>query len=458
MTTDFHQTTLAGFSGELLTPGDDGYDSARRIWNGSIDRRPAFIARCRATEDVAAAVRFGRRHQLPIAVRGGGHSLPGYSTVEGGLMIDLQPMPSVVVSPQDRTAAVGGGALWRHFDAGAQAHGLATPGGEISHTGVAGLALGGGIGWLSRLHGLACDNLVGARLVTADGEVVDVDDDSDPELMWGLRGGGGNFGIVTRLLFRLHPVPPFFGGMTLYPGAAAHEVLDAVVSFGADAPRETGLTAALVSAPPAPFVPPDLVGAPIVSVAAAHIADPAEGESLLAPLRRLGPVLADTFGATRYVDLQQLFDEGAPHGLQTYTRSDFLGQLDDDAVGRLVAHGTTPSSPMNQVLLRRLGGRIADVPAEDTAFGLRDAEHLLMIVSAWTDPAADRAPHVDWTRRTWHATRPWASGTYVNHLADEGPERVREAYLPQTWTRLTELKRRMDPENVFALNQNIPPA
>jgi FAD/FMN-containing dehydrogenase len=457
MTTTLQDPALAYFSGQLLTPNDDAYEQVRRVWNGAIDRRPAFIARCGTTEDVVAALRFGRRHDLPIAVRGGGHSIPGYSTCEGGLLIDLQPMSSVVVSAHNRTANVGAGVLWRGLDAAAQAHGLATPGGEISHTGVAGLTLGGGIGWLSRLHGLAADNLIGVRLVTAAGDVLDVSDDTDPELMWGLRGGGGNFGIVTRFTFRLHPVGPFFGGMALYPGHLAAEVLRAVVEFGDTAPRATGLTAAMLSAPSAPFVPPDMVGAPIVGVAAAHFAEVGEGEALLAPLRRLGPPLVDTFGEASYVALQQLFDEGTPHGRQYYVKSDFLSGLDDEALDRLASYGTTPTSPFNQVLLRRLGGRISDVDSEATAFGLRDAEHMLMVAGGWDQPDLDASQHVDWVRATWQAVRPWASGTYVNHLGDEGAHRLREAYTPRTWQRLTALKGRLDPENVFALNQNIPP-
>jgi FAD/FMN-containing dehydrogenase len=456
ITIDGH--VLEGFTGELLTPRSTTYDDVRRVWNGSIDRRPAFIARCHGTADVIAAVRFGRRHDLPIAVRGGGHSIPGYSVCEGGLMIDLQPMKDVVIDPRTRTGMVAPGVLWQEFDAAAQEHGLATPGGEISDTRVAGLTLGGGIGWLSRLHGLAADNLVGAELVTAAGDVLDVSDDSDPDLMWGLRGGGGNFGIVTRFTFRLHPVGPFYGGMVMYGGDVAADVLRAALSVGDSAPRETGLVAALLSAPPAPFIPPELIGRPIAAIAAAHFGDVEQGRRLIEPLRHLGAPIVDTFGETSYVPLQRMFDEGTPWGLQTYVKSDFLRGLDEDAIAALVAHGTTPSSPMNQVLLRRMGGRISDVASEATAFATRDAEHMLLLAGTWVDPTADRTPHVDWVRSAWTALRPWASGTYVNHLGDEGPERLREAYPPATWKRLTELKGRLDPDNVFALNQNIPPA
>ena len=383
-------STPAEFTGQLLAPGDDGFDTARRVWNGAIDRTPAFIARCRCTGDVVAALRFGRRHGLPVAVRGGGHSIPGHSVCEGGLMIDLQPMKAIALDTRRRIAVVGPGVLWQELDAATQRHGLATPGGEVSDTGVAGLTLGGGIGWLSRLYGLAADNLLAAELVTADGEVATVDDAADPELMWGLRGGGGNFGIITRFRFRLHTVGPLWGGLVLYPGERAAEVLAAAVALGDHAPRELGLVAAVISAPPAPFVPPEQVGRPVVGIAAAYLGDPGDGLDALAPLRGLGGPLADTFGVTRYVDLQRMFDDGTPAGLQYYVKSDFLTGLNPDALERLATHGRTPSSPRNQMLLRRLGGRIADIDPAATAFATRDAQHMLLLAGAWTDRATRR--------------------------------------------------------------------
>jgi FAD/FMN-containing dehydrogenase len=449
---------LDHFTGDVVTPASPGYDRLRQVWNGSIDRRPAFILRCRSARDIAAAVQFARRHALPVAVRGGGHSVPGHSVCEGGAVIDLRLMRRVVVDPASRTASVGPGALWREFDEAAQAHGLATPGGEISHTGVAGLTLGGGIGWLSRLHGLAADNLAGAQVVTADGEVLEVSGDTDPELLWGLRGGGGNFGAVTRFDFRLHRVGPFFGGMVLHRGDRAREVLHAALALGDGAPDETAMVLALVSGPPTGLVPPEFVGRPVVAVAAAHFGDTRRGAEVLAPLRRLGRPLVDTFGVTSYVRLQQMFDDGNPHGLQQYVKSDFLRSLDDRAVGVLTGAGEAPSSPLDQVLLRRMGGRIAEIPTEATAFASRQAVHMLTVAATWTDPGQDPAPHRGWTRGAWQAMRPWACGTYVNHLGDEGRDRVREAYPPPTWARLTRLKARLDPDNVFALNQNIPPA
>jgi FAD/FMN-containing dehydrogenase len=450
-------SSLADFTGKLLAPGDDGFDAARRVWNCAIDRIPAFIARCRCTSDVVAAVRFGRRHGLPIAVRGGGHSIPGHSVCEGGLMIDLQPMKAIAIDAPGRVGEVGPGVLWREFDAAAERYGLATPGGEVSDTGVAGLTLGGGLGWLSRLHGLAADNLLAVELVTADGEVLTVDDGADPELMWGLRGGGGNFGIVTRFRFRVHPVGPLWAGMLLYPGQRAADVLATAVALGDDAPRELALVAAMVSAPPAPFVPAEYAGRPVAGIAAAYLGEPNDGPQALAPLRGLGAPIIDTFGVMRYTDLQRMFDDGTPPGLQYYVKSDFLAGLDGDALSHLAGYGTAPSSQRNQLLLRRLGGRIGDVDPAATAFAARNAEHMLLLSAAWTDPAEDATPHRDWVRNAWEAVRPWASGTYVNHLGDEGAARLHEAYPPLTWRRLTTLKQRMDPTNVFAHNQNVPP-
>ena len=457
-TTAVTSTGLEDFSGELLAPGDPAYDEVRRVWNGAIDRRPAFIARCRTTGDVASAVVFARRHDLPIAVRGGGHSLPGHSVCEGGLMIDLQPMKGVAVDPGRRTADVEPGVLWQELDAAAHAHGLATPGGEISDTGVAGLTLGGGIGWLSRMHGLAADNLLAVEIVTADGEVVEADDETDPELMWGLRGGGGNFGIVTRFRFRLHEVGAVWAGMVVLPGDLATDVLGLGLELAASAPRELSTVTALVSAPPAPFVPPEAVGTPVVVFAAAMFGDPAAGPDLLEPVRRLAPPMLDTFGVTTYPELQRMFDDANVAGRQNYVKSDFLRLLDAGAVEALARHGGAPSSPLNQVLLRPMGGRVSEVEPSATAFANRDVDHLLTLAATWEDPAADPEPHRSWVRALWADMRPWAHGTYVNHLGDEGSAAAARGVPGGDLAALTGLKGRMDPDNVFALNQNIPAA
>jgi len=366
-------------------------------------------------------------------------------------------MKTVDVDPVGRTARVQPGVLWREFDAAAQQHGLATPGGEISDTGVAGLTLGGGIGWLSRLHGLAADNLMSVELVTADGSLREVDDSSDPDLMWGLRGGGGNFGIVTSFHFRLHPVGPVYGGMVMFPAPQAADVLRLYRDLGAGLPDCAGIVAAMITAPPVPDFPAALRGQPVIAIAAAYFGDVAEGERVLAPLRSTIEPAVDVFGVLPYTALQQMFDAGNVPGRPAYAKSDFLRELDDAAIEQLLAHGTAPTSPFNQLVVRRLGGRFAEIDRAATAFEHRDAEHLLLIAGVWADPAADGTAHIDWARAAWAAIRPWFRGTYVNHLGDEGIDRLREAYPDGTWDRLRALKSRLDPGNVFALNQNIPP-
>lgn len=442
--------------GELLRPGDAGYEEARLVWNGAIDRRPAMIARCRSAREVAAAVRLATANGLEIAVRGGGHSIPGLCVCEGGMMIDLAPMKRLAVDPVRRIAAAEPGLLWKDFDAGTQLHGLATPGGEISHTGIAGLTLGGGIGWLSRKYGLSCDNLVGAELVLADGSHIAVDDERDPELMWGLRGGGGNFGIVTGFRFRLHPVPPVLGGLFLWPAERAAEVMRTSLEIAPSASRELALTCAFIHAPPAPFVPDELRLRPALAVAAIWTGDPECGDAAFARWRALQPVV-DTVETLPYTAVQQWFDEGTPHGRRYHVRSEWLDELDENAIGELLDAASAMSSPFDQILVRRLGGAIAEVADDATAFRFRGAAYLLTVAAGWDGGAAEA--HVAWTRNTWARLRPWScGGSYVNHLAsDEGRERVREAYGVATWNRLVTLKRRMDPSNVFHLNQNIDP-
>ena len=446
------------FTGTLLTPDSPGYDDARRVWNGAVDRRPAFIARCRSTDDVVAALDLARRHDLPVAVRGGGHSIPGWSVIDGGLVVDLTAMKRIGVDPAMRTAVVEPGVTWGEFDAAAQRHGLATPGGEISHTGVAGLTLGGGIGWLSRMHGLACDNLLAAELVTADGQVLHVDDRTDADLMWGLRGGGGNFGVVTSFTHRLHPVGPVPGGVAFFPGDRAPEVLRLYRDLGAAAPRALSLVAVQVTAPPAPFVPEDLRGRPLIGVSAAWFGNADDGERALSPIRTaLGRPAIDLLGVLPYCALQQSVDASAPWGMRSYVKSDFLDELDDAALDALAEHAARRTHPMSHVLLRRLGGAIADVPPDATAFAHRQAAHMTTIVGVW-DAGGDPAAETGWARTTWAATRRLARGTYVNHLENEGAARVREAYPPATFERLTALKTRLDPGNVFRHNQNVPPS
>jgi FAD/FMN-containing dehydrogenase len=445
--------------GELLRPGDPGFDGARRIWNGAIDRRPAFIARCRAPAEVAAAVRFAADNKLLLAIKGGGHSIPGWSVCEGGLMIDLSPMKAVQVDPERRIATAEPGVLLREYDAATQALGLASPGGEISHTGLAGLTLGGGIGWLSRRFGLACDNLVEAEVVLADGSIVTATETRNADLFWALRGGGGNFGIVTKFSFRLHPVGPMMAGFVMYPAAAASEVLAHYEELTAEAPEGLSLAAALVSAPPAPFVPAHLRLQPVVAIAACHVGPVDEGDAVVRQVRCFGRPAVDTFGIQRYVDIQQWFDDGVPHGLHYYCRSEWLRPLDGEGLLALTAAGASRTSPLSQVLVRHMGGATARMAPDATAFRFRQARHILTIAASWEpgDPAPD--VHRNWCRTAWASLRRRsAGGSYVNQLHDEGEDRTREAYGPDTWAKLVMVKRRYDPGNLFRMNQNIDPA
>jgi FAD/FMN-containing dehydrogenase len=453
------QAVPPGFTGAMLRPGDDGYEQARRVWNGAIDRHPAFIARCRSSADVAAMVRFGGRHGLALAVRGGGHSIPGLSVCEGGLVIDLTEMKSVRVDPDRAVADVGPGVLWRELDAATQQHGFAVPGGEVSSTGVAGLTLGGGVGWLSRAYGLACDNLIGVELVTADGSVLQVDDRDRPELMWGLRGGGGNFGVVTRFTFRLNPVPvPMYAGMVLHPLERGREALHTFLDLAAVAPDALGMNAALVIAPPAPFVPGELHGKRVVALAAGYVGSLHDGAEQVRPLREFAAPALDTFGPMPYTALQSMVDMAVPFGAPSYARSEWLRPVDDTGIAVLLQAAADMTSPLSQVLLRIMGGATSRIPTDATAFRFRDAAAMLTCAALWPDPTEPGTLHRKWAHTAWKEMHPWsAGGGYVNHLGEEGPARVREAYGESTWDRLVALKRTYDPGNFFCLNQNITP-
>ncbi|MTK44107.1 FAD-binding oxidoreductase, partial [Nocardia seriolae] len=445
-------TSLGEFAGEILRPHDPDYEGARRVWNGAIDRRPAFIARCRTAQDVSIAVRFGVRHGLPIAVRGGGHSLQGLSTCEGGRLVDLSPMTGVRV--EGSRAVVEPGVRWRDLDAATEAAGRAVPGGEISSTGVAGLTLDGGIGWLSRQFGLSCDNLLAAELVTADGSILEVDENRHPELLWGLRGGGGNFGIVTRFTLRLNEIPvPMFGGMVIYSLADARPALRAFLEVASAAPDALGLNAALLTAPPAPFIPEAMRGEPVVALAAGCTGPLPEAIELTKPLRTAANPIADLFGPMPYTVLQSMVDAGAPPGLACYARSEWLGTLDEGAIDALITAATELTSPLSQILLRVMGGAIARIPADATAFRFRSAESMLTLIAAWPDPADPGERHRDWARTAWERFRPYsAGGAYINHLSVDEPDRIRQAYGKSTWTRLVALKRQFDPDNVSRLS------
>jgi FAD/FMN-containing dehydrogenase len=441
----------AGLGAAVLRPGDAEYDGARRVWNGMIDRRPAAIVRCRDAGEVRATIAAARAQGLPIAVRGGGHNAAGLSVCEGGVVIDLSPMRGVWVDPAARTARVEGGARWADLDAAAQAHGLATTGGIVSTTGVGGLTLGGGIGWLMRRFGLACDNVLAFEVATADGRLVRATADEHPELYWGLRGGGGNFGVVTAFTFRLHPVgPTVVSGMLVHPLERAKDVLRFMRDVGADAPDALAIFAAIMTSPE---------GAKVVALLPTWTGPVDEAEDALRALRAFGPPLADTVGPMPYVAVQRMLDDAFPTGLHVYWRGEFASSLDDALIDALVDRFGEVTSPLTAVAIEQMGGAVARVPADATAFRNRDAGYNLALIGRWTDPA-ERDAHVRWVRDTHDAVRPFArESSYVNYIgAEEGADRVRGAYGEAAWARLVALKDAWDPENVFRFNQNVPPS
>ena len=451
------ETFAAGFGGIALTAGDAGYDGARAVWNGSFDRRPALIARCRTGNDVIEVVGFARESGIPLAVRGGGHSLAGLSSCDDGIVLDLSLMREVVVNPASRSARVQPGATWAVYDAATQAHGLASTGGLISSTGVAGLTLGGGIGWLMRRHGLACDNLTAADVVTAGGEVVRATTSADAELLWGLRGGGGNFGVVTSFEFRVHPVGPIVGGLALFPLDRGEEVLRRYRTWAAELPDEFSTLAGVVTAPPAPFVPEDLVGRKAVAIVGCWCGDPDVGQRALRPIRELNPA-ADVFDPMSYPVLQGMLDEGAPPGRRSYTRSGYVAELGDGLIDTVLEHGERMPSPFSQIHFHQMGGAVARVGEEDTAFGSRRAAYAYNVNSMWVDPSEDEI-HETANRDLARALGPFSTGgVYVNFLGIEGEARVRAAYGDAKYERPARLKGAFDPQNLFRLNQNIRPA
>jgi FAD/FMN-containing dehydrogenase len=439
----------AGLRGPLLRPGDGGYDQARKVWNGMIDRRPALIARCAGPADVIAAVRFAREHELKVSVRGGGHNITGNAVCEGGLMIDLSPMKSVRVDPAKRTARAEAGLTWGEYNRETQAFGLASTGGVVSTTGIAGLTLGGGLGWLHGKHGLSCDNLLSADLVTADGKLLTASPEQHPDLFWGLRGGGGNFGVVTSFEYGLHPVDSVLAGMVVHPMPKAKDVLRFYREFCRGCPDEMVAAAAMMTSPD---------GDAIAVIVAAYIGDLGAGERAMASLRKFGPPLADTIAPTSYVALNSLFDEAFPYGgVQRYWKSSFLKELSDDMLDIMIARSAKFLSPMSNVLFFHLHGAATRVDPNETAFEARDDLWDYDVISQWAD-VAESAGHIQWTREFWTAVEPFASGqVYVNHLdAEEGTTRIKAAY-SRNYERLVALKDKYDPTNLFRLNQNIKP-
>ena len=434
--------------GEMLRPSDDSYDDARKIWNGMIDKKPALIVRCAGVADVISAVKFSNSHNLLVAVRGGGHSFAGHSVCDGGLLIDLSPMKAVRVDPVHRTARAEGGVKWGEFDRETQAFGLAITGGQVSDTGIAGLTLGGGLGWLMRKHGLTSDNLLSVDIITADGRFLTASADENADLFWGVRGGGGNFGVVTSFKYQLYPLGQVLGGMVLHPMEKAQDVFKFYQEFTTTAPDELTSAAVLLHSPE---------GAPAAGIAVCYSGPLEQGEEVLRPLREFGPPMSDMIGPMPYTALQMMLDQAALPGRRYYATADFLTGLGEDAIHTLVEHFAAVPSPYSVVLVIRLGGAVSRLPKGETAFFHRDAAYHLDIISAWLDPIDDQK-HSRWTRELSGACKPFASGgVYVNSLGEEGEDRVREAYGTDTYERLVTLKKKYDPRNLFRLNQNIKP-
>ncbi|MFW6075554.1 MAG: FAD-binding oxidoreductase [Chloroflexota bacterium] len=444
---DTIQALRTSLQGKVIDRNDPEYNDARAIWNGMIDRHPAVIARCSNTEDVVNAVNVAREHGLLVAVRGGGHNAAGKAVCDDGIVIDLSAMKDVTVDPESRTAWAQGGATWADFDAATTAHGLATTGGLISTTGVAGLTLGGGFGWLLREYGMACDNLIGAEVVTASGEVVNVSEDENADLLWGLRGGGGNFGIVTNFKFQLHPIGTVTSGMIVHPYERAREAIQRYREFSMSAPESLTTFCGLMTSPE---------GEKIVAYIIFHDGPEDTGRELLAPLLEWGPPVAADLAQVPYAQHQQMLDEGFPHGLHVYWRSDFLRELDDDLIDTLIDQFDKVTSPLSALVLEQFGGAVRRVPKDATAFVHREGEYNLAIISRW-NPDEEPEPHIAWARGVHDAIRPYSTGVYVNYLGDEGADRVRAAYNEEVYQQLVDLKNRYDPTNLFRLNQNIEP-
>jgi FAD/FMN-containing dehydrogenase len=455
--------TIPGFAGEVILPSGPGYDEHREVWNATVDRRPAVIARCTSADDVAAAIRHARDRGLEIAVKSGGHGVLGLCVPEGGLMIDLSPIGGVRVDPQSQRAWVGGGALLRTLDRTAELHGLATTAGNVSHTGVGGLTLGGGMGWLARQFGLSCDNVEAYTVVTAEGRQVTASAAENPDLYWGLRGGGGNFGVVTEFEFRLHPMTGRALVADLYFDiAGAAEPMRAWRELIPESPRQATLTADAIVAGPVPFLPSSLHGRPVVIIGFTWVGDPDEARAYLSEFRSIGRAAGEGVEEMSYVELQSIGDERHHHGLRRYSTGHYLTELPDAAIDAFLSQGIPAGAPEPDWTrqpgsgFQAYGGAIAEVGLADSAFSFRDTLVEWFGGATWSDPAED-ADRMAATRACGAALAPFAAGVYVNVIADEGGEGVLRAYRTEQYARLASLKRTWDPDNIFHLNQNIRP-
>ena len=443
--------------GQVIAPYDAAYEDARKIWNAMIDKRPALIVRCASTADVVHCVSFARDTGLPLAVRGGGHNIAGNALCDGGIVIDLSQMKAAKVDPVFRRVVIEAGALLADLDAATQPHGLATPVGINSTTGIAGLTLGGGFGWLSRKYGMTIDNLESAEVVTAAGEVMRASAIEHPDLFWALRGGGGNFGIVTRFEFRLHKVgPQVLSGLIVYPLSEAKSVLRQYRSFAAEAPDELAVWAVLRKAPPLPFLPQAVHGQEIIALALCYAGDPGTGEALVAPLHAFGKPAGAHVGVQPYVAWQQAFDPLLTAGARNYWKSHNFATLGDELFDTVIAYAGKLPSPQCEIFIGALGGATSRPAPESAAYAHRDTRFVMNVHGRWDDPAGDK-PGIQWARDFFDATAPFASGSvYVNFLTADEAERVHNAYGPN-YARLAKVKRKYDPGNLFRMNQNIAP-
>jgi len=447
------------FVGQIITPDDAEFESARQVWNGEIQRHPTLIARCDGTADVAAAVRFCRDAGHDFTVRGGGHAVAGHAVADGAVLIDLSAMTGTYVDPAARTITAQGGCLNEHVDRESQRHGLALTGGFVSHTGIGGLTLGGGIGHLMRKFGLTIDALVSCEVVTAEGEIVTASERQNPDLFWGLRGGGGNFGIVTNFTFALQPLgPTIYGGLMLWPADQAPTVLATMRDFLAEAPDEVGIVGNLRLAPPLPVVPEEYHGKPVVGLVATYAGDVPDGERAFAPITALGNPVVSGYGPKPYTAIQKLLNPAVPHGRHYYWKSHRLTEISDAAIAVMCENLGRITSPMSSVPIFNFGGAVGRVAEDATPFPHRNAACDINIVASWLpEQAGDADRHKAWARQFFDDLTPYSGGVYVNFTSDDAAERVQSAYSPEQWQRLTQLKTKYDPDNVFRHNANIPP-
>jgi FAD/FMN-containing dehydrogenase len=444
--------------GEVVLPDAPGYDEARKVYNGMHDRRPRAVVQCAEAADVIATVKAAHDAGLDLAVRGGGHSVPGFGTVDDGLVVDLSGMRNVEVDPAAGVARAGGGALWGDFDQATNAFGLSTTGGVISTTGVGGLTLGGGIGYLARKYGLSCDNLIAADVVTADGRLLRASEDENDDLFWALRGGGGNFGVATSLEFRLHPVGDIVGGPIFFELDAAADVMAFYRQYIAEAPEELGAFFMFQIAPPLPFIPEERHGDTLCGVVTCWSGPESDAAAVLKPLRDAGPVVAEHVGSMPYPALNSAFDALLPPGLQHYWKADFVKELTDEAIPLHVEHGSQVPVVNSTVHVYPIDGAVQQVQPDETAFAYRDVSFACVIAGMWPDPA-DNEANTKWVRDYWSAIHPYSGtdGGYVNFMGDDDQDRV-EANYGGNYGRLSKIKAKYDPDNLFHLNQNIQPA